>query len=505
MSLPFADRIALVTGASRGIGYAAALALARAGAHVVALARTVGGLEELDDAVRAAGGSATLVPSPNRGSNANSTSHTDDLVLHRPDFAAVPGLPYTYNQIETAHQLEGLGMAIENGPNANVRGKRGEDLFAPLFALDGPAAAQNYKMALDMLSGYQYAQTIQASFQVPMFTNDTIQTLMAMGPGRNQNWLDSASLRKSGMEVASGGQLLTDAGPQQIAQATGPSASPWTFWGRGYGVWTSLDNQTSPNNVAGFDSTRGGLIVGADYQFNDQFLLGGVVNYAHTDVDFNLNAGNTHFDTILLGLYGQYRWGQWYVNASGGGGWNSYNTTRNIAFPMFAATAHSSYNGENANLYGEVGYDFMFDNNVKLTPFGAFAWIYENLDSFTESGAGTADKSVNSSSGDSIQSILGARLSTRMQMSNGVLVPEGRIAWAHELGNQNMTVTNAFTGSPGSAFAINGAVIDRDSLLVGVGVGWELSPSTKLYLDYDGRFNSDYTQNAISAGVRLKF
>src|SRR5215470_2334153 len=62
MPPPLAARIALVTGASRGIGYATALALARAGAHVVAVARTVGGLEELDDAVRAGGGSATLVP-----------------------------------------------------------------------------------------------------------------------------------------------------------------------------------------------------------------------------------------------------------------------------------------------------------------------------------------------------------------------------------------------------------------------------------------------------------
>jgi NAD(P)-dependent dehydrogenase (short-subunit alcohol dehydrogenase family) len=62
MPQPLAGRIALVTGASRGIGYAAALALARAGAHVVAVARTVGGLEELDDAARAAGSSATLVP-----------------------------------------------------------------------------------------------------------------------------------------------------------------------------------------------------------------------------------------------------------------------------------------------------------------------------------------------------------------------------------------------------------------------------------------------------------
>jgi NAD(P)-dependent dehydrogenase (short-subunit alcohol dehydrogenase family) len=55
-------KTALVTGASRGIGRALALALATAGAHVLALARTVGGLEELDDEIRKAGGGASLIP-----------------------------------------------------------------------------------------------------------------------------------------------------------------------------------------------------------------------------------------------------------------------------------------------------------------------------------------------------------------------------------------------------------------------------------------------------------
>jgi NAD(P)-dependent dehydrogenase (short-subunit alcohol dehydrogenase family) len=62
LTSPLTNRIALVTGVSRGIGAATALALARMGAHVVAVARTVGGLEELDDGIRAAGGTATLVP-----------------------------------------------------------------------------------------------------------------------------------------------------------------------------------------------------------------------------------------------------------------------------------------------------------------------------------------------------------------------------------------------------------------------------------------------------------
>ena len=55
-------KIALVTGASRGIGYQIAKQMAAEGAHVIALARTVGGLEELDDEIKSAGGTTTLVP-----------------------------------------------------------------------------------------------------------------------------------------------------------------------------------------------------------------------------------------------------------------------------------------------------------------------------------------------------------------------------------------------------------------------------------------------------------
>ena len=62
MTKPLDGQIALVTGASRGIGFSMARDLAAQGAHVIAVARTIGGLEELDDAIQAAGGTATLTP-----------------------------------------------------------------------------------------------------------------------------------------------------------------------------------------------------------------------------------------------------------------------------------------------------------------------------------------------------------------------------------------------------------------------------------------------------------
>lgn len=62
MKRPLDGQIALVTGASRGLGAASAEWLAERGAHVVAVARTVGALEELDDRIKALGGAATLAP-----------------------------------------------------------------------------------------------------------------------------------------------------------------------------------------------------------------------------------------------------------------------------------------------------------------------------------------------------------------------------------------------------------------------------------------------------------
>ncbi len=208
MNKPLADRIALVTGASRGIGHAIAFALAQAGAHVVAVARTVGGLEELDDAVRAAGGSATLVP------------------LDLKDFDGIARLAMAVN--ERYHRLDVLignaGILGPVSPLGHIEPKAWDEVMLvnvtanwqlircldPLLKLSpagrvvfissgsahnvraycGPYAVS--KAALEMLARTYAAETVSTRVRVNLFNPGPTRTRMRAQfmPGEDPSTLD---------------------------------------------------------------------------------------------------------------------------------------------------------------------------------------------------------------------------------------------------------------------------------------------------------------------------
>src|SRR6201992_1080310 len=232
MSQPLASRIALVTGASRGIGHATALALAKAGAHIVAVARTQGGLEELDDEIRKHGGSATLVP------------------LSLTDFDGIARLGAALH--ERHGKLDILvgnaGVAGPSSPLGHIEMKPWNDVFAvnvsanfqlircmepPLKNSDagravfvtsgaaskavayvGPYAAS--KAALDTLVRVWANETATTNIRVNLFSPGPIRTRMraTVFPGEDPLTLDT---------------------PEQVAEFIVPMCAPdWTETGKLY-------------------------------------------------------------------------------------------------------------------------------------------------------------------------------------------------------------------------------------------------------------------------------
>ena len=208
MEKPLSGKTALVTGASRGIGKAVALELARAGAHVIALARTTGGLEELDDAVQQAGGTATLVPADLKDGPAMDRlgaslferyKHLDVLVAN----AAILGVLSPLGHVDTkvwddvvAVNLSAQWRLIRSLDPLLRQADAGRAVFltsgsaqkaAPYW---GPYAVS--KAGLEMLARTYAAETEKTNVRVNLFNPGPTRTRMraqAM-PGEDPTTLD---------------------------------------------------------------------------------------------------------------------------------------------------------------------------------------------------------------------------------------------------------------------------------------------------------------------------
>jgi len=232
MTKPLADRIALVTGASRGIGCAAAKALARAGAHIVAVARTQGGLEELDDEIRKDGGSATLVPLnltdfdgiARLGAALHERHGKLDILVGNAGVLG-PSSPLGHIELKTFNDV----MAINVSANFQLircmepllkQSDAGRAVFITSGAANkatayvGPYAAS--KAALETLARAWAQETARTSLRVNLFNPGPTRTRMraTLMPGEDPVTLDT---------------------PEQVAEFIVPMCSPdWNETGKFY-------------------------------------------------------------------------------------------------------------------------------------------------------------------------------------------------------------------------------------------------------------------------------
>jgi len=236
MSNSLTNRIALVTGASRGIGYATARALARRGAHIIAVARTQGALEELDDEIRKDGGSATLVPLSvtdsdgvaRLGAALNERHGKLDILVGNAGLAG-PSSPLGHIELKPWNDV----MAVNLTANFQLIRcmeplLRNSDAGRAVFITAGSATrAPGYrgpyaasKAALETLARVWAAETASTHIRVNLFSPGPIRTRMRaiVFPGEDPMTLDT---------------------PEQAAELIVPMcAADWTETGKLYDYQT---------------------------------------------------------------------------------------------------------------------------------------------------------------------------------------------------------------------------------------------------------------------------
>lgn len=240
-----AGRVALITGASRGLGAAAALAYAAEGAHCVLVARTVGGLEEVDDRIKALGGAATLVPldvTDGPGIDRLGQALFDrfgrlDVLLGN---AAILGTlspmghfePRVFEQVMAVNVTANWRLIRSMDPLL-----RRSDAGRAIFVTSGASrriipywgAYATSKAALDMMVGIYAAEVAHTQVKVNLFNPGPMRTFMRREafPGEDE-----------------AGQIPPEAHAESLIQLAMPSC-------RMNGEWIAGDAALKPRSSAG--------------------------------------------------------------------------------------------------------------------------------------------------------------------------------------------------------------------------------------------------------------
>ena len=413
---------------------------------------------------------------------------TVDLSVTRIPFDEVEGLDPNAKNVG-----KGIEKIYEDSQGTPL-GEAIEELF--LLDLDA------YNDLLASISGSEYAQGLQALLDTQGAFQNAVLGHLGNGGGAGNGQtasLGSFDFISSQMAAAASDEGGRAAPPRQQLAAAGNArdraAGSVGIWGRGYGNFGDNDGDS---NAPGFDQQQFGFAIGADVAVAEGLLLGLAGGYSDTDLDFD-GGNDLDYEGFQVAAYGSFSPGPWYLDGMVSYAWYDNDSRR----ATIGGTAKGDYDSEVFTTYAETGYAFEIEQ-FTVTPFAGIGYAHADTDSFTESGAGAFDLSVDDADAESLTSTLGVDFSARLKMSwEVVLIPELRLGWEHEYLDDQQSVGMHFAGMPASSYNVLSSEVADDSAVVGAGFTLEMGDVWQVFLDYDGKLNEDYSQHAVSGGVKL--
>jgi uncharacterized protein YhjY with autotransporter beta-barrel domain len=376
------------------------------------------------------------------------------------------------------------------------------DLEGVLRAFQLLPADADFDTAFTSLSPDQYDGSTLTGIDTQRQYLRGLQRRMETARARRQLGVKATSLASLQFAMAgSSSSVLTLAGALQRVSLPGEDAR-YTVWVDGLG---QFGDQDRGNGFSGFDYSMGGGSAGIDRGFGEQFIAGLNAGYTYTDIDFNKGRGDSDIGAIHGSLYGTWFTDEarGYVEGVLSYARQDYDNRRRVVVGDLSRVAKSDHD---ANVFGaQLGGGYRFDlEGFGLRPFVSLSYVLLDEEGFTETGAGDVNLVVDGRTTNSLVSELGVRGARAFEPGFGTFVPYLSGAWKYDFDIDDRTIVSGFSGTPGTAFPVDGRDIDSHAALVGAGV-LLLRDSWSASVEYLGEFRGDGTAHGIFARVGVAF
>jgi autotransporter-associated beta strand protein len=252
----------------------------------------------------------------------------------------------------------------------------------------------------------------------------------------------------------------------QSGISTGEAGNPDGLWAKGYGSYLS---QGIRNGIAGYHAWNAGTAMGVDHRFSDAITLGVSGGYAYGNVNSDVNNANTNINSAQTTLYGGYQNQKrpFFIDTAFSFAYNWYAGRRDINVGnVILRTANASYGGEQYGAYLGGGYQFNLTEAIRFTPLVSLQYNNLHINSYNETGAGALNLNAGTQNYNQLQTGLGARVATTLNLQWGKLTPEAHAKWFYDFIGDPFAVTSTFNGG-GAVFGSNGAKPALNSFNVG--------------------------------------
>ena len=374
-----------------------------------------------------------------------------------------------------------VGVAL-NQSFANASG----DFATVIGALAGLNIQQG-PLALDTISGQPWADF------GTMNTNNSMMFMNAIG----QQMAGFHGGQPAGQRLA-----LAQACEIESCDAVGPLSA----WASALG---GLGSVLGDGNASTLTYNFGGAATGIDYRLDPRFLVGIGVGYSHGTQWVNSFLGQGWSDLVSVAAYGSFTQGGFYLDALAGYAYFNNQLQRQILIPGLQQRTATGSTGANQFL-GQIegGYKLgvYAPAAATITPFGRFQISSVTQNAFSELGAQSLSLNVAQQTTNSLRTVLGVDLGGAIGLSNERKIDLAlRLGWQHEFAYTGRPITAAFSGAPSASFTVYGATPQHDSAVVSVSATTAVTPTTSIYLRYDGEIGNGTDNHALNVGVRISW
>lgn len=426
----------------------------------------------------------------------------DDISAEVTDFNVTDTVLVNYTVQSTGGDASQIEVVASKNSAASIASSLGVTTAAASALDNGVTAAANDAAAL-------------AAYTTALNTGGTAAKLAAEQSQNSPSALTATSVvaaavgtRVFGVGVARLASLRTGAAYASAAGtgfATGNEGWRNSVWLRPF---TYIADQDARSGIAGYDAKTFGVAAGADVKFGeaDNWTAGLALSYANSDIDGE-GAGNsdTDINSYQVTVYGDYTTSGWYVEGLVGYAYNSVDTARQITFGGLTRTAKGDYNADQYMARIGTGRPIKVGSNSFLTPSVGFQYTHVANDSYTETGAGALNLTVNPEDIDIALGIVGARYHVNVPTEKGIVTPEIRGSVSYDFAGDEAQSTSTFTGG-GAAFQVAGADVAELGGSIGAGLSYTTSDGRVTFgADYDAEFKADFLGHAGRIELKLHF